>query len=440
MLYVTGGPFHQGTAAGQLPDFWIDKYEVTNREFKRFVDAGGYRDRKYWKESFDVVEGLRDWTGLPGPATWELGTFPDGQGDYPVSGVSWYEAAAYAEFVGKRLPTVFHWRRAHGSVLFGQAVASVANFNGKSAESVTTLRDQARMAPTASRGTSRSGSGMRPESGGTSSAARANDPPYMAFNHEPRLPLDRHVTHGFRCVRDVSPLPADALVTIPPVGVARSDKPVGDDLYAAYKALYVYDRGPLDPRVETLPETEHWRAELVSIAAAYGRERVPVYLLLPKNAAPPYQPVIWFPGGYAFGLLPLGRDLSGAPAAAYFDFITRSGRALVVSRLSGHVPAVRRRRRVPAGGSDERVPDMVVQWSKDLGRTIDYSKPGRYRCGEGGVLRPQCRRQRGAADRRRRAAPQGRRAVVRRTPSPLAGPPRPIRTTSRRASPPRRCC
>src|SRR4029079_12918433 len=76
MLYVRGGEFRQGTVTAQLPDFWIDKYEVTNREFKRFVDAGGYRDPKYWKESFDGVAGLRDRTGQPGPATWELGTFP----------------------------------------------------------------------------------------------------------------------------------------------------------------------------------------------------------------------------------------------------------------------------------------------------------------------------------------------------------------------------
>ena len=69
-----------GTTAIQLPDFWMDKYEVTNGEFKRFVDAGGYRDRKYWKESFDVARtALRDRTGQPGPATWELGTFPKGR-------------------------------------------------------------------------------------------------------------------------------------------------------------------------------------------------------------------------------------------------------------------------------------------------------------------------------------------------------------------------
>jgi dienelactone hydrolase len=372
MVYVRGGPVRQGPAETQLPDFWMDKYEVTNREFRRFVDAGGYRDPKYWKESFDVVAGLRDRTGQPGPATWELGTFPEGQADYPVSGVSWYEAAAYAEFAGKRLPTVFHWRRAIGSVLYGQVVASVANFDGKSAEPVTTLKDLGAYGTYGLSGNVKewiwNATGDRRNVVG----GAWNDPPYMAFNREPRLPLDRHVTHGFRCVRDVSPLPADALATIPTVSGARSDKPVGDDLYAAYKAQYAYDRSPLDPRVETLQETEHWRAELVSIAAAYGRERVPVFLLLPKNASPPYQPVIWFPGGYAFGLLPLGRDLSAAPGAAYFNFITRSGRALVLPVYQGTFQRFLGVGEFPRDDQMNKYRDMVVQWSQDLGRTIDY--------------------------------------------------------------------
>src|SRR5262245_34111392 len=50
-------------------------------------------------------------TGRPGPATWEIGAYPQGQDAYPVSGVSWYEAAAYAEWAGKKLPTIFHWNR-----------------------------------------------------------------------------------------------------------------------------------------------------------------------------------------------------------------------------------------------------------------------------------------------------------------------------------------
>ena len=126
------------------------------------------------------------------------------------------------------------------------------------------------------------------------------------------------------------------------------------------------------PQVETLPETEHWRAELVSIAAAYGHERVPVYLLLPKNAAPPYQTVIWFPADTRSVCLPFGRDLSVAPGAAFFNFLTRSGRALVVPVYQGTFQRFVGVGEFPRDDQMNAYRDMVVQWSKDLGRTIDY--------------------------------------------------------------------
>ena len=102
--------------------FWMDRFELSNRQFKAFVDAGGYRTRQYWKEPFvddgrpvsweDAMARFRDVTGRPGPSTWELGTFPQGQADFPVSGVSWYEAAAFAVLPGSHLPTAFQWRAA----------------------------------------------------------------------------------------------------------------------------------------------------------------------------------------------------------------------------------------------------------------------------------------------------------------------------------------
>jgi len=66
----------------KLDDFLIDKFEVTNREYKKFVDASGYREPKYWK--FPFLEGkrslsfdeamlhFRDKTDRPAPSTWEL--------------------------------------------------------------------------------------------------------------------------------------------------------------------------------------------------------------------------------------------------------------------------------------------------------------------------------------------------------------------------------
>ncbi len=113
---------------GDFPDFLVDKYEVTNRRFKEFVDAGGYRSPRYWKNEFirdgralaweDAMAHFRDSTGRPGPATWVAGDYPEGRDDYPVSGVSWYEAAAYAEFAGRSLPTKDHWALTAGFDLY----------------------------------------------------------------------------------------------------------------------------------------------------------------------------------------------------------------------------------------------------------------------------------------------------------------------------------
>jgi len=126
--------------AVQVPDAWMDKYEVTNRQFKEFVDAGGYQKAEYWKQPFvkdgkiitweETVAGFRDATGRPGPSTWEAGTYPDGKADFPVGGVSWYEAAAFAEFAHKSLPHVYLWVRPAGFGTNSQIV-SLTNLGGQ---------------------------------------------------------------------------------------------------------------------------------------------------------------------------------------------------------------------------------------------------------------------------------------------------------------------
>jgi formylglycine-generating enzyme required for sulfatase activity len=49
---ITGSPLWRNLAVLPLPAFFMDRYEVTNREFKRFVDAGGYSKEEYWRRPF----------------------------------------------------------------------------------------------------------------------------------------------------------------------------------------------------------------------------------------------------------------------------------------------------------------------------------------------------------------------------------------------------
>ena len=88
----------------------IDRYPVTNYQFKQFIDAGGYEEMALWDaEIWPGVFGFVDATGHPGPRFWNNGEFTSGMEDHPVIGVSWYEANAYARWVGKRLPTDAEW-------------------------------------------------------------------------------------------------------------------------------------------------------------------------------------------------------------------------------------------------------------------------------------------------------------------------------------------
>jgi eukaryotic-like serine/threonine-protein kinase len=127
MVAVQGGEYklrgysRPTETAVKLSDYFIDKLEVSNREFKAFIDAGGYTNRQLWDFRFyDTQSALhgRDKTGLPGPRSWVGGVFQSGKENHPVTAVTWHEAAAYCRFQGKDLPTLFEWEKAARPSIF----------------------------------------------------------------------------------------------------------------------------------------------------------------------------------------------------------------------------------------------------------------------------------------------------------------------------------
>jgi iron(II)-dependent oxidoreductase len=97
----------------QVEPAYLDRYCVTNEQFQKFVDAGGYEQLEFWhEESLPALLDFVDQTGCPGPRYWSDGQHPNGEQRHPVVGISWFEAWAYAHWVGKRLPSDAEWTKA----------------------------------------------------------------------------------------------------------------------------------------------------------------------------------------------------------------------------------------------------------------------------------------------------------------------------------------
>jgi dienelactone hydrolase len=367
----------------QVPGFRIGLHEVTNQEYQTFVRAGGYRTPEHWEHPFvwkgkplswDVgIRRLVDRSGQAGPATWEGGTPAPGTEGLPVGGLSWYEAAAYAKFSGHSLPTIYHWA----------AAAGLDTYTSTYAVQGSNMQSSGPRPPSSGAGMSLVGAfdmagnvrewvfnadqdGRRYALGGGWS-----DPTWVFARTSTLDPFDRSPLNGVRLadfpLDDPGLARAARTIVHPSVDRRTLLPPVSEAVYGGFLQLFDYDPSPLRPEVVSRDSTpEDWVVERILIDAAYGGERLPVVLYLPKGRPAPYQTVVYFPGSYVM------YEVSSAGMGTYdVSFLIHSGRAVVWPVFKSTFERGEAfKNSLPNESVQYR--DHVVMWAKDLRRTVDY--------------------------------------------------------------------
>lgn len=184
---------------------FVDRHEVTNAEFARFVENGGYSKDSHWSaKGLELRERCVDRAGKPGPKNWEAGP-PEGSERQPVRYVGPYEAEAYANWASKRLPTRTEW-----------TLAADGRWRGEFSQGMGNVRDADQGQPV-DVGTLDQSAGARDLCGNVAEIVRKDVTSFLAIGGSYRKPWSasapaqatplpptlRASDVGFRCARDL---------------------------------------------------------------------------------------------------------------------------------------------------------------------------------------------------------------------------------------------
>ena len=199
------------------------------------------------------------------------------------------------------------------------------------------------------------------------------------FSYPTQAPaLDRSPQNGFRTAFYPSVKEIVDSVFEPTLLIASrdlsEDTPVANSVFEVYQEQFSYDRADLNESVEWRRESPgEWTHEKITYDAAYGDERIIAHLFLPENAAPPYQTVVYVPGGGSL-FQPSSEDIHEYwEFPIFLSFIVKNGRAVLFPvyqgtferRMAGLAPLV-------SGENSRRFVEFQIQLVKDFRRSLDF--------------------------------------------------------------------
>lgn len=373
--------------AVSIAPYSISKYEVTNEEYKAFVDAKGYENPDYWDFPYEMngkvltfektIPLLVDAFGKLGPTQWSYGNYPDGQGAFPVTGISWFEAMAYARFRGMSLPNLYQWANA---AILGDAdsfvpksnfsknqLIAVGSDDNKNDNDIYDIAGNAREWIVNSIEETHTKKGIL-GGGYTDDAYYFND--YYGQNA-----LDRSISNGMRLVKN---LESSATYDTDPTAVVSigtrdflNEEKISDDVFQIFKEQFDYPQKSLKATTVLSELTSgSFRAERFEISSPYEEGgRLPGYIFYDSAHAKPLKPILFFPGSNAIHLTNIEYAIKRYFKS--FDYLMSEGYAVV---LPIYISTYEREDELKSDypNDSESYKQHVIKWGKEYKRTIDY--------------------------------------------------------------------
>jgi dienelactone hydrolase len=378
-------PKYNSAPLGDAPDrdvgdFLIDKFEVTNARYQEFVDAGGYANPDYWDQPVEQDGRILKWaeamamfvdrTGRPGPATWEVGAYLAGTENQPVTGVSWYEAMAFARWAGRSLPTLYHWFAAAAPAI-SWSIVPLSNMNGAGIADVGKFQAVGPYGTYDMPGNAREWVVNSQEGERITLGGGWNDAYFYYHYAHPVPPLNRGQTNGFRLITRLGDTTGQSALaeTIPrQYRDFSTEIPVSDEIFDVFRSMYEYDDTPLKPELEAVDTVPAGIRQRISLDTADGDDRIILYLFLPREPVLPLQTVFVWPGSgvlHSVGVEVFDRR------SGYVAPLVQSGRAVALAVFKSMWEREDDYEyRLQDASNDHR--DHVISWRQDMGRILDY--------------------------------------------------------------------
>ena len=371
-----------------IETFSISKTEVSNKEFQRFVNDGGYENRDFWDFPIEIngvkytyketIKKFVDKHEQFGPSNWSYGQFGDNGENLPVTGVSWFEARAYARYAGFKLPNLFQWIYAAGLAGFISEIPDMSKSNLKSSSlcfvddsrganyfGIKNIAGNVREWVTNPQGKSKTKFSIL---GGS-----YFDNEYSFNDYHSISPFDRSIGNGFRVVQSLDEGSLDTLDNFI-INYAERDilkeKDVSDDVFNLYKKQFNYDQYELDIKVDSIFDVENYITYRFETSPPYDSdEPLHGYVLYSNKYQNNLKPIIHFPNAWA--IFSNSDDWIISEVIKEYNYLLMEGYAIICPVYYSTCNRKKILKTWWANESDE-YRDTMIKIGKDFKRSIDF--------------------------------------------------------------------